>query len=72
MVEVRYSGGRKEAERINARLKQSNCLKPSAQVETNPTRTITTVYYGASQAKSPAHEGYDEVAAAVAAKGGVR
>jgi hypothetical protein len=46
------------AMRIKDRLDNLNACRPDAEVETNPTRTITTVYYGASQARHGNTEEY--------------
>ena len=74
MVEVKWSGNRGPAERVQDRLKQvTGGLKPSAQTETHHV-TRTTIYYGSSQA--PSDRGYssshDPVAAAIASKGGIQ
>jgi hypothetical protein len=76
MVEVIWKG-KGPAQRIHDRLKQGSDkypLKPNASVTTNPTRCITQVYYGSSQAPSDKGHGADpdQVDAAVASKGGVR
>jgi len=77
MTEVKWRDNRGPAQRIHDRLAQGKDaypLRASAQVETHPTRTVTTVYYGASQAPSDRGHGpaHDEVSAFVASKGGVR
>jgi hypothetical protein len=56
MVTVVYRNDRKEATRINDRLKPYPDLgqTPDCTVTTMPTRCITRVYYGSSQARQPA------------------
>jgi hypothetical protein len=75
MVEVRWRDGRgNPAQRIQDRLAQGSDnypLTPSAQTTTNPTRCVTTVYFGASQAPSDRGHGPDEVLAHIASKGGI-
>jgi hypothetical protein len=76
MVEVKWSNDRSPAQRIQDRLKQGTDnypLKPNAQVTTNPTRTITTIHYGASQAPSDrGHGEHDPVAALERAKAALK
>jgi hypothetical protein len=77
MTEVKWRDNRSPAQRIHQRLAQGSDnypLKPSAQTTTNPTRCVTTVYFGASQAPSDGGHGsnHDPVAAVIAAVGGVR
>ena len=76
MTEVKWRDNRGPAQRIHDRLAQGKDaypLRANAQVETHPTRTVTTVYFGASQAPSDrGHGAPDEVSAFVASKGGVR
>jgi len=64
--------GKSESERIRARLNNVHgSLKPNSVVETVPTRTVTSTYHAAGHVPVPKYEP-DPVAAAVAAKGGVR
>ena len=60
MVEVIYKDGRGAAQRIADRLKSSSPqagqrpqdhITPDEGTTTQPNRTITNIYYGASQAK---------------------
>jgi hypothetical protein len=72
MPQVIYRG-KSEAERIRDRLNNVHgSLKPNSVVETVPTRTVTSVYHAAGHVPVRKHEGPDPVAAAVAAKGGIR
>jgi hypothetical protein len=64
--------GKSEAERIRDRLSNVHGkLQPDSVVETVPTRTVTSTYHAAGHVPVRKYEP-DQVAAAVAAKGGVR
>jgi hypothetical protein len=64
--------GKSEAERIRARLGNVHGpLKPNNVVETVPTRTVTSTYWGAGHVPVRKYSGPDEVIAHVASKGGV-
>jgi hypothetical protein len=77
MVEVKWNDGRGPAQRIQQALAQGMDkypLHPNAEITTNPTRCVTKVYYGSSQAPSDRGHGSgpDPVEIAVASVGGVR
>ena len=64
--------GKSEAERIRDRLNNVHGpLNPNNVVETVPTRTVTSTYWGAGHVPVRKYSGPDEVIAAIAAKGGV-
>ena len=64
--------GKSEAERIRDRLSNVHGkLNPNSVVETNPTRTITSVYHAAGHVPARKFDGPDEVIAHIAGKGGV-
>ena len=72
MPQVVYRG-KSEAERIQDRLNNVvGPLRPNSTVETVPTRCITNTYWAAGHVPTRKYEGPDEVAAAIAAKGGVQ
>jgi len=65
--------GKSEAARIQDRLGNVHGpLRPNSVTETVPTRCVTSVYHAAAHVPVRKYEGPDPVAAAVAAKGGVR
>jgi hypothetical protein len=53
MPEVHYRSDNRAAAatRIKDRLDNINACPPNVEVETHPTRTITTIYYGGQQAR---------------------